>query len=132
MPGSIQKFFWIASASLFAGIAIGAAADLRLFADMLSIKQVFFIAIFQTAYCAIVFGLVWLAAQRAKNWARWFYLALTLYTLQWNIWPLGASEISPLGLLTLAQGLLKIISVGLLFTTASDSWFKHKTPNASA
>ena len=133
MPGSIQKFFWIACANLLAGIAITAAVDLRLLGDTLSLKQVCFTATFQGGYYIIVFALVWLAANRAMNWARWLYATLALYTLQGNTWPLvDVSAMSSLGLLTLAQGILKIVSICLLFTTASGIWFKLKRSKAEA
>jgi len=132
VPGSIQKFFWVASAILFAGIAITAAGDLRQLADTLSVAQVCFMALFQTAYYAILFALIWLVARRATNWARWVYVGLALFTLQDNIWPLAASEVSSLGVLTLAQGILKIVSIGLLFTTAAGEWFNPKKPTTDA
>lgn len=132
MPGSIQKFFWVASASLLAGIAMAVAGDLQLLQDATSLMQFCFVVIAQAAYYSIVFALVWLVTRRAKNWARWLYVALALYTLRENIWPLGASEMTPLGILILAQGVFKIVAIGLLFTTASGEWLNQKAPKMEA
>ena len=81
------------------------------------------------AYLGVLILLVWLAARRRQNWARWLLFALFVLVTATELWsarlylryPLEAS-------LQVAITLLEAAAYWFAFTGASKDWFAGRDP----
>jgi hypothetical protein len=80
----------------------------------------------QIAFLVIFLLLVWLAARRRQNWARWVLLVLALIALPYFLPTLiDFFRVSALiGLLTAAQWILLAAALYLIFTGNARAWFQ--------
>jgi hypothetical protein len=77
----------------------------------------------------ILILLIWLSARRAKNWARWVYLAIFVLGL-----PGGGRQVAinlsqrPVsGIIGVIQTALQVAALFLIFTGNSREWFRRET-----
>ena len=70
------------------------------------------------------FGLVWLAAQRRKNWARWTLFGFFVFTVVVYIASIGDLTFGPGTLVDMLSLALSALGFYFGFTSEAQRWFK--------
>lgn len=124
-PRNIVRFEWTAYSALLLPWVSAALNPERIEKSVHAGGLGFFavvIVVFYTLYIA----LIWLAAHRRKNWARWVYSAQVLFLPRYVYliprFP-GANALT--AAIDITTTILVLISVWFLFTGGAKGWFKR-------
>lgn len=105
------------SAAFFGVVPDDATGEMRLFASLVS---AFFIA-------ALV-ALVWLAARRRKNWARWTVFGLFVLTTVLYLQSFGEMTFGARTVIDMLSLVLSALGFYFGFTSDARQWFKPPNP----
>jgi hypothetical protein len=86
------------------------------------------VALFSAIVIAAYVGLVWLAARRQKNWARWTTFGFFVFTVILYIQSFGELAFSAGTLVDMLSLALSALGFYFAFTSEAQQWFKGANP----
>lgn len=106
------------SAGFLSAVPGDAAGDVRMFVNLLSAVLI-----------AALVGLVWLAGQRRKNWARWTLAGLFGLTAILFAGTMGEMELTVRTVADLISLALTAVGLYFGFTAEASPWFEASKPS---